>query len=535
MPLHKITGLLNNCALNRALPHLLDGISKLAELEARGTMDCLADNVIVQRYTQLKERYAVHYGIDHNLTFNWHAFHTFLSAHSFYANEIMFAPVFRRFIAEIGLASGDYPAENLPLLRDLQRNGRYNSLSDTEAADLFHNQFGISIQTYEYIENRETDNPQNNYHLVTTRETRNRVYPFLGDAPLVNLYLKNAHFEIQPHESLVDAIVEFIAETNKLPPALMVIHEGLSCSQSAYQSSVSLGSLVVYVHQSLTAQLTPATQPLLADVASSDDLQKVIDIDNAKEYLISAEEYAVLGREGFNDSAAGRQTLAVILLTILGGCGEKRAQKMLNHINRLALAAERNEPLASYLLDKLAVAIIESKANVDAPCVENTMKDIKLSHKANQGMRHIVRNYSDSGHVSLVREARRKIALVWQSYNETKDDAKIQVIQNMQAVAIKPNLQNVQKAKELHSQVKNTGHWGKFIAGLLLSVIGLAMIVIGSIGIGGSLGMGLPVGLPVFVTGIASLGAGIAFFDSSRDKDKPVDKEMRPDGVHATI
>ncbi len=55
MPTPRITGLLNNCALNSALPLLLDGIRQLAEHEDAGTLNSIADHLIVQHYTRLKE------------------------------------------------------------------------------------------------------------------------------------------------------------------------------------------------------------------------------------------------------------------------------------------------------------------------------------------------------------------------------------------------------------------------------------------------------------------------------------------------
>jgi hypothetical protein len=534
MPLHKITGLLNNCALNSALPHLLHGISKLAELEAAGGIDNLADNEIIQRYTQLKNLYAAHYGIDRNLAFNWCAFHRFLSAHSFYANEIMFAPVFRHFIAEMGLASGRYSVEGLPLLRDVQPDGRYIMMDVYATAALFHNQFGLSLRTYEFIHNRETENSEDNYRLVSEIEAGNRVYPFIYDTPLVSLYLKDNHFEIQPHELLAEPVSKFIAEIKELPPALLVIHERLSCSQRDLRSNEFLGHLVVYVHQALTAQLRAATQPLPAAAVLSDDVQIINDLDNAQKYVISAEEYAVLGCDSSHKSASGRQTFAVILLIILNGCGEKKAQTILEHLRSLSDAAVINKPLASYLLDKLALAIIESKADLEAAAVKTAIQNIELDNKANREMLTIERSSHNKEHKDLVTKTRELNTHLWQNYNDTKnDDLIIEIIKLMQAVSINPSLQSVQNAHTLQSQVKDRSQWGEFIAGLMLSIIGLAMVLVGCIGAVSTLGMSLPVAAPIVIVGMGSLGAGISFFNSSRDTGE--DKEMQSDYAHVTI
>ncbi len=252
MTLPRITGLLHNCALNSALPILLNGIEKLAIHEAEGTLDTVTDNLIVQNYLRFKNTFASHYGLEGNESFTWYQFHNFLNKHSFYAKEIIFAPVFRKFIGEEGLNTGVYP--EIALLRDIQEDGLYNDLGTREVASLFHNLFGISVTSYEYTHNNETGNPEDNYAARDICTSLYADYPF-GENPTLKLYLKDEHFEIQPHESLTESNRVFVEEIRTLPRPLAAIHNALSFSETARQSNRCLDDLCLYVQTDLTLQL----------------------------------------------------------------------------------------------------------------------------------------------------------------------------------------------------------------------------------------------------------------------------------------
>jgi hypothetical protein len=261
VPLPRITGLLHNCALNSALPTLLKGIEKLAMHEADGTLASLNENIIVQNYLRLKNIFAIHYGVNANANFTWCEFHAFLNKHSFYANEIIFAPIFRRFIAEEGLASRAY--QQIDLLSEVQNTGQYSLLGTREVANLFHHCFGISLNSYEYVRNRDTGNPEDNYAARDVCITEYSDYPF-GEAPTLNLYLKDHHFEIQPHESLIECNREYISEIRTLPRSLAAIHDGLSLSESSRQTNRYMGDLIQYVHTDLVAQLNTTEERKLS-------------------------------------------------------------------------------------------------------------------------------------------------------------------------------------------------------------------------------------------------------------------------------
>ncbi len=561
MPSPRITGLLNNCALNSALPILLDGISKIAALEAAGTLGRLAGNAIFKNYKQLKDIFANYYGVNDNAAFNWVEFHRFLVSHSFYANEILLAPIMRNFIAEHGLASGNYPSAAIGLLRDVQRQGRYTLLPDTEAIDLFHNQFGITVHTYEYIKHKKELDPRDNYRLINTRVTKNPDYPF-GVAPVLGLYLKGRHFEIQPHEFLAEANRAYVSEMNALPIGLAEIHEGLTISQQAYNSNLNLGLLTVYGHQALVRQLAriapsvSADDSLLpADIPEVDSVPPVgaelpaekkdslplvneptdqpiktkITSSGLSEihqgYLISASTYAITGGAYHSDTPAGRQTFAALLLAILLENADKKAPAISAYLNNLAIAANGNEPLASYYADRLAMAIIQSKADLNAKLVKDVVQEIENDHQAKMNMHEVVTSNDDEKQVRLVRLAEETIQKAWQQYQETKDADLITVINKTRIIATEPTERNIRSYNQLRENVEGKGSWGKIIAGAMLVLIGVALVFAAAATTVASLGAGAPLtaaiaatGIGITTAGVVGITAGACFFNAGRNK-----------------
>lgn len=521
----RITGLLHNCALNSALPILLEGIGQLAQQEEAGILGNLADNLIFKNYKHLKDLFANHYRLDHHPAFNWRQFHRFLAAHSFSANEILFAPVFRKFIAEVGFAKGDYQRQDLGLLRDIQPNGCYTLLPNTEAIDLFHNQFGISVKTYEYIANKGTADPKDNYNLVSTRLTQNREYPF-GTTPVLELYLKGHHFEIQPHECLEEPNKRYIAEINALPPALSEIHDGLSISQNAHSSNQNIGRLTVYGSQVLTQQL--AEQSAFSPEADEPVSPRDEAFEEKEEpgkchqgYLISAGTYAITGQSFHSNTAAGKQTFAMILLAILLENKDKKALTISAYLDNLAIAASGNETLASYYMDKLATAIIDARANLTAKLVTEVVEEIELDHKEKISMRAIITADEDENQVRLVRLAEEAIQNAWQLYQETKDEHLIKVINQTRLVAIDPTPRNIREYNQLRKQVEGKRSLGKTLAGLMLTIIGAALVVAAVVGAVITTPL-TPVligaGVGIATLGISSITAGACFFAAGRSK-----------------
>lgn len=505
MPLPRITGLLNNCALNAALPILLNEIEKLSEQERAGALNIDSHNIIVKSYERLKTIFAEQYGFNTNPTFTWQAFHVFLSAHSFYENEIILAPILRNFIAQIGATSG---YDNVSLLRDVQPDGRYNLLHYREAWTLLHNHFGISLRTYNFIADRNTSDPKDNYELITILRTTNQNYPF-GNTPEIEMFLKNEHFEIQPHESLAEANSQFVGEINRLTPMLASIHNDLSCSQQAHTSNEQLGFLCVYVNTTLVAQLKRA--PIVEN--------RVVKPEQAGQiehpYAMSAQAYAISGRACHSDTPAGRQTFAVILLIILEMELKKQSTTvLLNELDRSDPNKDCPPPIGAYLLDQLATAVIASQANLTDVRVVNAITAIERNKSDNKNMSTHEDLLDDRK--KLISAARKTVEEAWQLYQQTNNQELIEIIQQTQTIACKPTRENLDAYNTLRKKVTyGKGNLSEKIVGLMLTVAGLALSVLGVLSIVGSLGFAAPVSIPAIAAGIGFFAVGAVSLTAS--------------------
>ena len=140
----------------------------------------------------------------------------------------------------------------------------------------------------------------------------------------------------------------------------------------------------------------------------------------------------------------------------------------------------------------------------------------------------------------MVTKAREAIKQLWSLYKETNDEHLIAVIQQTQAVAAGPNQQTIQDYTTLREQMDGKGSWGRIVAGIMLSVVGLALIVGAALGIVFTAGLATPLTVPVIAAGagalalgVASATAGIGFFDAGCDK--PLYKEMQLLGEEASM
>lgn len=620
----KISGLLYNCALYSALPTLLNGIRELAEQEARGTLANLADNQVVRNYIRLKDIFSAYYGIDANAGLDWHEFNLFLSTHSFYANEIIFSPVLRSFIAEIGLGSG-YLAEDLWMLRDIQDDGHYSLLGHGEVAGLFHNQFGISVRTHEHqgcglikllvdptplsfqelerrlqpeenrlgvfgkdvvisfaeqlfyfdktakrIQNIEvsesngddiaklqlkctdsynkagqddlalikslTGHDQDRYDTIPTRNIDHPRCP-LSDTEYVDLYLKDAHYEIQPHNSvtLKEATVQFGLELITLPEKLSEISNGFLTSETDVRTNSYLGKLLIYVQQTLLAQLTDAAarRPKPAQ-PEKDGAQHDGTPPHKAAYIVNAAEYAESGRAFHNDTPAGRQTFAVILLSILFESLDTQARTLLDIITQLHHEERNAASIAPKLLDRLTTAIIKSKANLRAEEVARIVQAIELYHKVNVSLLYSLGDKRDISEEQkqFATCAREAIEQSWKKYLETKDPDFLEVIHKILTTFEKPTEENIVHCETLVAKVSEKGSWGSVIAGLLLSFVGLALIVGATLGFATSFGLTTAPSVPLVAAGVGALTTGVAsivygfrFFKSGMGNDQPPDDD----------
>ncbi len=487
----KISGLLNNCALYIALPILLEGIQQLADKEQANTLSDWRDNAIIEHYIRLKNIFTEHYQLDASLV-NWQKLNAFLNSHTFYAQEIIFSPVLRNFIAEIAELdpTQGYQQQDLWQLRDIQDTrespGRYNCLDPSEAAPLFYQPFGISLETYEF------NSDENTFHQVLVRPYSKGNYPFINP-PTLKAYLKNAHYEMLINDELDEATDSYLAEVDTLNPQLAAIHDGLSTSQREYQTNRNLGQLIIYVRRTFLQQLhNPNPRPL------------------------DPQMYAKAGRRFHNETVSGQQTFAIILLCILYENKDPQAQ---NFLDQMKWLDDQNTDSAKEMLNELAKAIIESAA--------------QLNHARVLQIHQTIETYQIDISQALLKTAQLdEVAdeldaaiqeLVSATSELTTNNALIpQIIQNANALS-NPNRtkEDVESFQKLQQQVAAEPGWGQKILNLMLAVSGLAMILVASLGMAGTLGAAITVpmiasGVTLMATGIYTAYKGISFFNEDR-------------------
>ena len=251
------------------------------------------------------------------------------------------------------------------MIRDIQEDGVYNNLHYLEAASLLHNHIGITLKTCEFIAPRNLENPKENYNLINTFLTTFVEYPF-GETPLLELYYRGAHFEIQPHENLADANREYEEEVNQLSPPLREVHDAISFAQQAFESNAALGKLFLYVSGKLHEQLTQEAQCFTAP--------------DSKSYVVTVEQYAENGHLFHENNHAGRLTFAVILLTIASDVSTHKAKDLLRYLDRLSTLSAWDTPMATYFSDTLAKAITHSKMNLEDKIINEVVQDIETDY-----------------------------------------------------------------------------------------------------------------------------------------------------------
>jgi len=494
MPKPRVTGLLQNCALNSALAIVLQEISHLAGREAADDLAEINDNPIVVNYNRLKDIFSSYYRINPREKLTWVIFNDFLTNHSHAAKEIIFAPVFRQFIAEMGLADG---AARPELLNNIQPDGNYITLNYNEAFNLFHNHLGISITAYEYEQDRHTENCQDNYKAPHRRPTTSGLYPF-GAPPTLTIYFRDAHYEIQPFEDMAEPNRIYSEEIRALPPALSEIDTGINHSQRDYITNRLLRKLTTYVNE--------AIRELLGEPPAPQEAQ-------------SAADYAENCRHLHNTNTfAGKQDFAVRILQIARDNRCDRANLLLSHLTRLTPLARAKTPLATYLMNELATAIIVERANLESRRVLNVVADIERNQRACEYM-----TLQRSRELELIKAAKQTIVQAWDMYQRPGRGNKIliEVIKQTQLILLDPTKRNLNKYRRLQLHVEGKGSWGKTIAGLMLSVLGFALVIATNVVF---MGATAPLTIPLLVkgssliaTGISSMLIGVSFFQSGKN------------------
>lgn len=376
----KISGLFHNCAMNCALPTLLAQISLYAEDETREVSALPENTDMRQNYEVLKEAFAQYYRLSETAQshFTWTVFDEFLKEYDFSALEILFAPVFRNVLKRFYQEESAHPenqsvwnqwasvlqdrAECQRLLNtDMQNTGRYLLLDYALVDTFFNRKFHILGELFR-SNGKNTYEKHGNYYTQTELELT--LLPRARPVACIDVYYDERHYELVEHYKRDEATKIYHEELQSMPEALRQVHDLMSSSQSAYQSNRALALLRVYGNKTLNEFVT---RQAAINEAQRTQL-------SAEAYLISPENFVVMYPDFQGKSALEKQTLVVMLLTLLENEADSqlRAKSLLR---KLEIASSRQ---ARALVESIFTAWnLEGHARLDAPQISRAADVIK--------------------------------------------------------------------------------------------------------------------------------------------------------------
>ena len=345
MPTPKISGNLYNCAFNCALPTLLEKIELLAQLEHAHQLPG-NDDIVYINYKKIKNLFAQRYGLsgEESELFTWSQFNAFLLMHTFPAQEILFAPVFRLFIAESGrdipipeyelmrqFGAGDYDSLNpdrVPLQCGIDPNtGKYLQLDFSVMEKGFYHRFGIKVNLFLF-------NNSNKTYEANDQVDESYVIP---ESPLsrqngLSLYLKGGHYELQPHNQVdLDA---YFFKTGLFSGSFDEVFKATTEDMSASRTNEALARLFIYVNRKLNGALLSEVQNL--------------------------QVYAQNGRGFYHPGQEGTLTFAVILLVIGVETSSEDLYLYVDYLRYIEILSDNHYEDAIVL----ANAIVDSQCNL---------------------------------------------------------------------------------------------------------------------------------------------------------------------------
>lgn len=206
----RISGSLNNCALNCALPTMMRVMS-----------DYTNDVGVPENYQLIKRLFEEFYNLPH---LSWQTFNSFLSQHNFSENELILAPILRNFMKT--------KTKEPETIYSFQENGRYRPLTDEEANNYFYSHFGLYLYVHQF-----TDSNEEYISLPLVILDINE-----GLQP-ISVYYKNEHFELQAHEEL---------PTNQIEKEELVdIRTKITSGNSILATQEAFNDLKAYTKQAL--------------------------------------------------------------------------------------------------------------------------------------------------------------------------------------------------------------------------------------------------------------------------------------------
>ena len=153
-----ISGALNNCALNCALPTLFAKINQISKSEIPATDNFKLFKTVFEEWYKFQE------------PISWLRFSELISKHNFPENQLIFAPILRQFIRAKGAR------DELWCIR--QDTGRYSMLDSEDANQYFFRHFDFFMQQH-----------HTNPDFIVQAELGHQA---------IQVYHRDAHFELKP-------------------------------------------------------------------------------------------------------------------------------------------------------------------------------------------------------------------------------------------------------------------------------------------------------------------------------------------------
>jgi hypothetical protein len=294
----RISGVLNNCLLNCALPSIIKQIETYSNLPEEALL-ALNQDPVFKNYTQLKKIFSDTYGLSNTeeKDFSWGLFARMIQNHSFYANELLFLPVLRAFVKQsacnltfsqfsaalqdskkIHARFSDGIGEDMPeglsedpdevralhrqlkTAAEVKATGRYGLLDYGPTYVVFYNLLGLSLIANTAVKINEGD--------AFFQEKDYTQHPdYDSTHPVVEIFFKGFHYEIQEPENLIAPTKKYLEEISQLPEGLKSIHNQLTRASRKQLTEKAFTDLSSYGHNYINHLMNPSVT--IAPQASS--------------------------------------------------------------------------------------------------------------------------------------------------------------------------------------------------------------------------------------------------------------------------
>jgi hypothetical protein len=323
MGLPKISGILNNCALNCALPSLIEQIKLYSEAETNSSLPNIDDNnSLFQNYALLKALFAKHYGLAPE-ALSWTTFSEFIQhrfadpekheERSFSEQEYLFAPVLRKFY-EHNLKKASY--QNTSHLSNIHHNGefagRYEMLEYADFKRLFYEAFHLNTKLHMYNSSGQSIDLSAFYPQAPSTEPN-----------VIDIHLVCGHYELLSGDNLNGPTQQYTWDKNNLPDVYNHLYDAISFNNSFVETTRALANVWVHVNYELNRCI-----------------HRHHAIANEQAQCMTAGQYFTLKDRFKEERGTEKQTSVIALLTLLQYEKNPDAERTLKYM-KYALPAQR--------------------------------------------------------------------------------------------------------------------------------------------------------------------------------------------------